>query len=284
MAGRIDLDAVAAVVGGRAPDPVPAPQMPGPAQPPRMRAGRRRRVVLPPVLVLGSGGGSGATTTAFGVASAAATSPEPVHSVAVDATVAGGDLAGRATDAPLAGGLQSWLASRHPHRESSVAACSTSTTAGVRVLSRGPDPLPRRETLASAHRYLERAGMLAVYDAGAPVWNPGAGLILADPRVGLAITVAARADAINRLRAALSWLDTHAGEFVIGEAVIVVTAQTPRTGSAETDHVRTFLGPWVRAVVAVPFDAHLAAGTQMHWEQLSAATRDAYRQVLGEIR
>lgn len=95
------------------------------------------------------------------------------------------------------------------------------------------------------------------------------------------ITVAARPDAVNRLRPALRWLDEQYSEFLIGDAVIVLTEQVQGAGKASIDHVRTYLGKWVREVVTVPFDGHLAAGDVISWHRLAAPTRDAYLRLLG---
>ncbi|WP_405492892.1 MinD/ParA family protein [Nocardia sp. NBC_00511] len=248
--------------------------------------GRLVRTSIPPMLVLGGSGSSGASTVTLGLAAAAAVDNEDdVWPVVVDATLGGGDVARRGCDTAAAvGNLQKWLTAPDPADPASVGACSGRTSTGVRILDRSPDPLPRRESLVSVARHLENAGLLAVFDAGAPVTSRLAAPLLSDPRVGLAITVAARPDAINRLQPALAWLDENYSEFVVGDAVIVLTEQAPGSAAAVVDHVRTHLGSWVRAVVQIPFDIHLAAGGLISWHRLTAETRDAYLGLLGEMR
>ncbi|MTL14924.1 hypothetical protein GL307_26235 [Nocardia seriolae] len=136
----------------------------------------------------------------------------------------------------------------------------------------------------SVARHLDTAGLLGVFDAGAPVTRRLAAPLLADPRVGLVLTVAARPDAINRLQPALGWLDENFGEFVVGDAVIVLTEQVPGSAATVVDHVRTHLGSWVRAIVQIPFDIHLATGGPISWHRLTAETRDAYLTLLGALR
>ncbi|WP_405138764.1 hypothetical protein [Nocardia sp. NBC_01388] len=272
------------------PAPEPGPRTPtgSPTDPVPLHGGQGRllRAVLPSVLVLGGSGSSGSSTTALGLAAAAAVDGEgEIWPVAVDATLGGGDLGLRGCDAmPAVSTVQNWLSAEHPELPSTVGACSGQTTTGVRVLSRSPDPLPRRETLVSVARHLETAGLLAVFDAGAPVTSRLAAPLLSDPRVGLVITVAARPDAINRLQPSLSWLDEHFSEFVVGDAVIVLTEQVPDSGAAILEHVSAHLGSWVRAVMLVPFDIHLAGGGLISWHRLAAETRDAYLALLGELR
>ncbi|MFC9995571.1 hypothetical protein [Nocardia sp. NPDC127526] len=259
-----------------------------PTDPVPLRGGHGRlvRAALPSVLVLGGSGSSGASTTALGLAAAAAVDSEgEVWPVAVDATLGGGDLALRGCDvAKPVSTVQDWLLTPHPELPSTVGACSGQASTGVRILDRSPDPLPRRESLLSVQRHLETAGLLAVFDAGAPVTSRLAAPLLADPRVGLVISVAARPDAINRLQPALQWLDENFGEFVVGDAVIVLTEQVPGAGKTVVEHVRTHLGSWVREVVQVPFDIHLAGGGVISWHRLAAETRDAYLTLLGALR
>ncbi|MCP9624386.1 hypothetical protein FOH10_18435 [Nocardia otitidiscaviarum] len=259
-----------------------------PTDPVPLRGGQGRlmRAALPSVLVLGTTGSSGASTTALGLAAAAvAESDGQVWPIVVDTTLGGGDVGLRGCDAATpVSTLQDWLNTPHPELASTVLACTGHTATGVRVLPRGPDPLPRRETLVSVTRHLETAGLLAVLDAGAPVTSRLAAPLLSDPRVGLVITVAARPDAVNRLRPALRWLDEQYSEFLIGDAVIVLTEQVQGAGKASIDHVRTYLGKWVREVVTVPFDGHLAAGDVISWHRLAAPTRDAYLRLLGVLR
>ncbi|MEV6066138.1 hypothetical protein AB0L82_06255 [Nocardia sp. NPDC052001] len=268
----------------------PAPRTPvgSPTDPVPLRGGQGRlmRAAVPSVLVLGGSGSSGSSTTALGLAAAAAVDSEgEIWPVAVDATLGGGDIGLRGCDtAQPVSTLQTWLVSAHPELPSSVGACAGQTSTGVRVLTRSPDALPRRESLVSVARHLETAGLLAVFDAGAPVTSRLAAPLLADPRVGLVITVAARPDAINRLQPALSWLDENFSEFVVGDAVIVLTEQTPGTGVGILAHVRAHLGEWVRAVQLVPFDIHLASGSLISWHRMAAETRDAYLALLGALR
>ncbi|MEC3914426.1 hypothetical protein [Nocardia sp. CDC160] len=265
----------------------PAPAgSPTDAVPLRGGQGRLVRAAVPSVLVLGGSGSSGATTTALGLAAAAAVDSDgEIWPVVVDATLGGGDVALRGCDAAApVSTLQKWLGTAYPGLASSVGACSGQTSTGVRVLARTPDPLPRRESLVSVARHLETAGLLGIFDAGAPVTSRLAAPLLSDPRVGLVITVAARPDAINRLQPALAWLDESFSEFVVGDAVIVLTEQVPGSAAAVMDHVRTHLGSWVRDVLQIPFDIHLASGGTISWHRLAAETRDAYLALLGALR
>lgn len=287
MVAHIDIDTLTRSTGEQtaltAPPPAGAPTDPVP-----VRANQTRHLVrteIPATLVVGAAGGGGATTTVLGLAGAAATDIDADTPVCVDATAFGGDLALRGCDAhtPIST-LQQWLDTGHPDLWTAVDACTGTTSTGARVLARGADPLPRRESFASVHRYLETAGALPIYDGGAPVANRGIAPLLADPRVALVLVAQARPDAVNRLRPALGWLDDRFGEFLLSRAVIVLTEQIPGTGAPLADHVRTWLGQWVRAIRLLPFDPHLAAGQHLSWDALSGATRTEFRILLGDLR
>lgn len=239
---------------------------------------------VPPALVMGSSGGSGATTTALGIAAAAYESGG--HSpIVVDATATGGDLARRGCDTvDPAGTVQSWLNMTHRNLVSTVLDSCGENSANVGVLPRGPEALPRRESYASVHRDLSGAGCLPVYDGGAPITNRAVAPLLCDPRIALVITIAARPDAVNRLKPALIWLDDNYSQYHLADAVIVVTRQHPKDGPLIAEHTRTYLGEVVRGVTEIPYDPHLASGGPVSWKKLAPPTRAAYRQVVSLLR
>ncbi|MFI6869447.1 MinD/ParA family protein [Nocardia sp. NPDC050406] len=240
---------------------------------------------IPAALVIGSSGGAGATTTALGIASAAAAEYGERSPIVVDATATGGDLAQRGCDTiDAAGTVQNWLNMTPRGLAPSVLDSSGENSAGFGVLPRGPEALPRRETYASVHRDLCAAGCLPIYDGGAPVSNRMIAPLLADSRIALVITLAARADAVNRLKPALIWLDDNYSQFHLAEAVIVVTRQHRSDGPLIAEHARHYLGKLVRAVTEIPYDAHLAAGGPMSWKRLSPPTRSAYRKIVNLLR
>ncbi|WP_067702545.1 MinD/ParA family ATP-binding protein [Nocardia jejuensis] len=247
--------------------------------------GRLVRLQIPPILVMGSSGGSGTTTTVLGLAAAAADDNPEQSPVAVDATPTGGDLARRGCDvADPAGTVQSWLAMKHRSLPSSVIATCGETSAETGVLPRGPEPLPRRESYISVHRDLCDAGALPIYDAGGAVTNRLIAPLLADPRIGLVITLACRPDAINRLQPALVWLDDNYSQYHLADAVIVITRQHRSDGPDVADHARNYLGGFVRAIAEIPYDPHLSTGGPITWNHLTPLTRAAYRNLLSLLR
>lgn len=248
---------------------------------------------LPPVLVMGSSGGAGTTTTALGIAAAASYGYLAAAShgykerspIVVDATATGGDLARRGCDTiDPPGTVQSWLHMSHRGLSSAVMASCGENSARVGILPRTAESLPLRETYASVHRDLCDAGVLPIYDGGSPVSNRMIQPLLSDSRITLVITLAARPDAVNRLRPALIWLDDNYSEYHLADSVIVVTRQTPSDGPSVAKHARDYLGEFVRAVAEIPYDPHLATGGPITWTRLAPPTRMAYRQIVNLLR
>lgn len=241
----------------------------------------------PPMLVVGSAGGSASTVVAANLGSVmAADNLGYVFPAVVDATPAGGDLALRGCDAyRTTATVATWLDADEPSLPSAVAAAAGRASSGAVVLARGGESLPRRGTWGAIHRHLIDAGHVPVYDCGAPVSALAVRPLLDDPRNSVALTVQARPDAINRLAAVLRWLDDQFGEGVVGDITIVLTHQNAFPDPyAYADHLRTYVGDWVRAVVEIPYDQHLAAGGVISWDHLGAHTQAAYRHLLQEMR
>lgn len=239
-------------------------------------------VLPPPILVIGGSGGSGATTTAAGLGSVLADSE---HSpVLVDATPAGGDAALRMSDVSRGlASLQTWLNAGEPYLPEAIDQACGKASSGLQILGRGEEAFPRRETMVSVHRHLTAAGHVPVYDGGAPAQSRLIRPLLYDPRVPVVMTVAARADAANRLLPVLQWLDTEFGEFVVRDCAIAVTSQTAESPDVAA-HLRSHLDGWVRTVIAIPYDPHLAAGSTVTWKELREETRAAYRELLAALR
>ncbi|WP_433717293.1 MinD/ParA family ATP-binding protein (plasmid) [Nocardia sp. CA-084685] len=234
----------------------------------------------PPVLVVSGCGGGGATTTTLGLASHLAAA---VRAVAVDATVAGGDLVLRGADAQLVlVPMQAWLAGAHSNRSVSLGQALSQASSGAALLARDPGPLPRRATIATVCERLITEALTPIVDGGAAVHARHLRPLLDQPGIRLVLSIPARHDAANRLRWTMQILDAEFGEDLIASTVLVISHQTPNTpavGAALAEH---YAG-WVSAVVEVPFDAHLATGQTITHASLHPQTRDAYTELAAHV-
>lgn len=243
------------------------------------------------ILVVGGCGGAGTTTTVLGLAGELAAG-EGVACVAVDATAAGGDLALRGADARLLPiTLQAWLYGDGTGEPGPVDSCFSRASSGVGLLWRDPSPLRRRASFADVGRAVRRAGYRPVYDGGSPIAARQLRPLLSDPDLALVLAIPSRADAANRLRVTLEWLDDEFGDLdednsgngIVGETTIVVSHQVSGANDGVAAHLRENLSGWVRDICEIPYDPQLARGELVTHSVLADATREAYRKLLAGV-
>ncbi|TCJ95077.1 MinD/ParA family ATP-binding protein [Nocardia alba] len=251
----------------------------------RRRNGERRDGTRRPILVVGGCGGAGTTTTALGLAAQLVT--VGATTVAVDATAAGSDIALRGADKHLHPvNLQSWVYGRGDDEPAPLEDCLSRSTSGFGLLWRDATPLRRRATFLTVARALDTGGYTAVYDGGNPIAGRQLRPLLDDADIALVLAIPARVDAANRLRVTLEWLDDHYGDDgagVVADTTIVVSHQYSHDDSRVAEHLREHLSGWVREVVEIPYDPHLARGELVRHAELAEATRSAYASLLAGV-
>ncbi|WP_063061102.1 MinD/ParA family ATP-binding protein [Nocardia sienata] len=254
----------------------------------RLPGGVRTRAVGEPrpILVVGGCGGAGTTTTALGLAGELGLAG--VATVAVDATPAGGDLALRGADEHLHPiSMQQWLYGRGDDEPAPLKDCMSRATSGIGLLWRDAAPLRRRASYLTVARAVDQAGYTGVYDGGNPIASRQLRPLLDDADVALVLTIPARVDAANRLRVTLEWLDDEYGDSsepmgggIVGDTTIVISHQQRGADSRVADHLREHLAGWVRDIVEVPYDPHLARGELVRHVALADETRQTYERLL----
>ncbi|NUP29080.1 MAG: hypothetical protein HOQ36_23445 [Nocardia sp.] len=254
----------------------------------RLPGGARTRAAGAPrpILVVGGCGGAGTTTTALGLAGELGLSG--AATVAVDATPAGGDLALRGADEHLHPiSMQQWLYGRGDDEPAPLKECMSRATSGIGLLWRDAAPLRRRASYLTVARAVDQAGYTGVYDGGNPIASRQLRPLLDDADVALVLTIPARVDAANRLRVTLEWLDDEYGDAsepmgggIVGDTTIVVSHQQRGADSRVADHLREHLSGWVRDIVEVPYDPHLARGELVRHIELADETRQTYEHLL----
>ncbi|WP_039825609.1 MinD/ParA family ATP-binding protein [Nocardia testacea] len=254
----------------------------------RLPGGTRTRAAGEPrpILVVGGCGGAGTTTTALGLAGELGLAG--VATVAVDATPAGGDLALRGADEHLHPiSMQQWLYGRGDDEPAPLKDCMSRATSGIGLLWRDAAPLRRRASYLTVARAVDQAGYIGVYDGGNPIASRQLRPLLDDADVALVLTIPARVDAANRLRVTLEWLDDEYGDSsepmgggIVGDTTIVISHQQRGADSRVADHLREHLAGWVRDIVEVPYDPHLARGELVRHIALADETRQTYERLL----
>lgn len=243
-------------------------------------------IAFPPVvLVVGACGGAGSTTTALGVANACAVAGD--KSVAIDATIGGGDLVDRgAAAAPSDYPVEQLLATADANgqlNDDAFEACASATSAGAAILHQAGDREPDCD-LRPLDPYLRHRGFPAIFDAGR-LWRPAhvRPLRWLDPATPIVLTVPSRPDAFNRMRYSLDCLANFGGVNRLRSTVIAVTNQRPGIRSDEVASLREYLVGRVAAVVEVPYDEELALGGVIDYDRLRPATVAAYEEICAAL-
>jgi len=91
-------------------------------------------------------------------------------------------------------------------------------------------------------------------------------------------------DGARSASATLDWLAAHRYGDLVRGAVVVLSAIRPRSKSTvDLGRLEQHFAARCRAVVRVPYDAHLEEGAEIDLDQLSRATTDAYLVLAAEV-
>jgi len=91
-------------------------------------------------------------------------------------------------------------------------------------------------------------------------------------------------DGARSASATLDWLAAHQYGDLVRGAVVVISAIRPRSKSAvDLARLEQHFAARCRAVVRIPYDAHLSEGAEVELGQLSRATADAYLVLAAEV-
>lgn len=83
-------------------------------------------------------------------------------------------------------------------------------------------------------------------------------------------------DAVDLADGTLNYLDAHGHGDLVDSAVVVINAVPRRQPQIDLDQLEEALAHRVRAVVRIPWDAHLHAGAVFDLDALARRTREAY--------
>ncbi|MHD0283760.1 hypothetical protein [Rhodococcus aetherivorans] len=216
-------------------------------------------------LVVAGSGGAAATTTCFGLATALRLGAD-ADVAAIDGTFGGGNLLDRV-------GVEPIDPSRAIRQLGSRMALSS---AGAVVVGHGESSDSVLVDSLLADRHLAR-----IHDVGtalrsrrlAPLIEAGAAIVIVAPP---------RSEPLARMRSALEWLIGTHGRGVLSRTVVSISHQMPQR-LVDLAPIREHLTPVVAGFVEVPFDAVLARPGRVDHRRLSAASIDAWTDVLDAL-
>lgn len=108
----------------------------------------------------------------------------------------------------------------------------------------------------------------------------GATLELADQ---LVLVAGLSVDEARLASETLTWLETNGYADRVRNAVVVLNSGRPGAPLVQLDQLDAHFRTRVRAVVRMPYDAHIATGSSIVFRDLNAATRDAARELAAVV-
>ena len=269
----------------------------GLVRPPESAAQRRRREltarVRTPVTgghhrvaVMSLKGGVGKTTTTVGLGAMLA-SLRGDRVIAVDANPDRGTLSDKLrleTDATVRDLLKEQY---QIQRYTDVRAYTTQAASRLEVLASDRDPTVSvafsEQDYCNVCQVLEHYYSICLTDCGTGLLHSAmTGVLrLADQIV---VVSSPSVDGARSASATLDWLQAHGYGDLVRHAVVVLAVIRPRSRSGvDLDRLEQHFAARCRAVVRVPYDAHLDEGAEVELSRLNRATVDAYLVLAAEV-
>jgi len=205
--------------------------------------------------------------------------------VAVDANPDAGTLAERLTNITDVT-VRDLLAATDRIRSFTDVSAFTSLAGRLQVLASDQDPA--LSEAFSEEEYTTVADILARYfniiltDSGTGLLHSAMSgtLAIAD---SLVVVGAPSVDGASRASKTLDWLIAHGHEELVKRSVAVISSVRPNTGDVDMGMVRDHFAARCRAVVEIPYDAHLVTGGLIDLDRVGAPARRAYLELAAHV-
>jgi MinD-like ATPase involved in chromosome partitioning or flagellar assembly len=231
------------------------------------------------IAVLSLKGGVGKTTTVVGLGATLATLRGD-RVIAVDANPDRGTLSDKVR-LETAATVRDLLNERDQvRRYADVRAFTSQAPSRLEVLASDRDPGVSvafgADDYCDAARMLEHFYSICITDCGTGLLHSAmAGVLrLADQIV---VVSSPSVDGARSASATLDWLEAHNCGDLVRNAVVVLSAIRPKSKSTvDLDRLEHHFAARCRAVIRIPYDAHLEEGAEVELELLNSDTADAY--------
>jgi MinD-like ATPase involved in chromosome partitioning or flagellar assembly len=205
--------------------------------------------------------------------------------VAVDANPDAGTLAERLTNVTDVT-VRDLLANVDSIRSFTDVSSYTSLAGRLQVLASDQDPA--LSEAFSEDEYTTVADILARYfniiltDSGTGLLHSAMSgtLSIAD---SLVVVGAPSVDGASRASKTLDWLIAHGHEELVARSVAVISSVRPNTGDVDMQVLRDHFTARCRAVIEIPYDAHLVTGGLIDLERIAPSTRRAYLELAAAV-
>ena len=238
------------------------------------------------VAVMSLKGGVGKTTTTVGLGSTlAALRGDRV--IAVDANPDRGTLSDKVRLETRATVRDLVNEREQIQRYADVRGYTSQASSRLEVLASDQDPAVSEafseEDYRTVTQVLEHYYSICLTDCGTGLLHSAmAGVLsLADQ---LVLVSSPSVDGARSASATLDWLQAHGHDELVRGGVVVLSMVRPRSkSSVDLDRLQEHFEHRCRAVVRIPYDAHLEEGAEVELDQLAAATRDGYLQLAATV-
>jgi MinD-like ATPase involved in chromosome partitioning or flagellar assembly len=238
------------------------------------------------VAVMSLKGGVGKTTTTVGLGAMLA-SLRGDRVIAVDANPDRGTLSDKLR-LETAATVRDLLNEQYQiQRYTDVRAYTTQAASRLEVLASDRDPTVSvafsEQDYCDVCQVLEHYYSICLTDCGTGLLHSAmTGVLrLADQIV---LVSSPSVDGARSASATLDWLQAHGYGDLVRHAVVVLAVIRPRSRSGvDLDRLEQHFAARCRAVVRVPYDAHLDEGAEVELSRLNPATADAYLMLAAEV-
>ncbi|BDB43690.1 MinD/ParA family ATP-binding protein [Mycobacterium kiyosense] len=236
------------------------------------------------IAVLSMKGGVGKTTTTVGLGSTfAAIRGDRV--IAVDANPDFGTLAQRGPDQSRST-VRDLLLDDNIFRYSDIRRHTSQSTSRLEILASERDPATS-EAFSDADyrvviRLLQRFYNLILTDCGTGLVHSAMSAIL-DEADAIVLVASPAIDAARSAFATLDWLEHHGRGHLVPNATVVISAARPGKASVDLDKLAAQFLTRIRSVHVIPFDDHLAQGSEIVLDLMANRTRQAFLELAASI-
>jgi len=233
------------------------------------------------IAMLSMKGGVGKTTTTVGLGSTFA-SLRGDHVIAADANPDRGTLASRIQ-------VQTTATVRHLlddasniTRYSDVRAYTSQAPSRLEVLASEKDPHKSEAFSEADYRgalsVLEGFYNLILTDCGTGLTHSAMRGVL-DTADSLVLVSSPALDGAQSADATLNWLQAQGFGHLVDRTVVVMSLARPGASTVNLDQLVAHFDARVRAVHIIPFDMHLAEGSEVDLQRLAPTTREAFMEL-----
>jgi MinD-like ATPase involved in chromosome partitioning or flagellar assembly len=236
------------------------------------------------IAVLSLKGGVGKTTTTVGLGATFA-SMRGDRVIAVDANPDFGTLAQRGSDETRST-VRDLLADGGIVRYSDVRRHTSQSSSRLEILASERDPAAS-EAFSEAdyratHDILQRFYNIILTDCGTGLMHSAMTGVL-DTTDTLVLVASPAIDSVRSALATLDWLNHHGYARLVPHARLVISSARPGAMAIDIDKLAAHFLPYVRAIFVLPFDDHLAQGSEISLDHLGRKTRQTFVDIAASI-